>query len=101
MNVKRACIPLATAVCTRSMAKVYSNLEKNTKMIEFYDNDEDEQGTNLNQKSVAASFNNRELIIKKAIAIKLKKKQNNVFLHCIKIYMYIPFDFLQICFFNV
>ena len=79
MNVKRAFIPLATAVCTRAMAKVYSNLEKNTKMIEFYDNDEDEQGTNLNQKSVAASFNNRELIIKKAIAIKLKKTKQRIF----------------------
>ena len=54
------------------MAKVYSILEKNTKIIEFYDNDEDEQGTNLIQNSVAASFNNRELLIEKAIAIQLK-----------------------------
>ena len=53
------------------MAKVYSILEK--KMLEFYDNDADEHGTNLNQKSVVASFNNRDQIDTKAIAVQLKK----------------------------
>ena len=51
------------------MAKVYSILEKIAKMLEFYDNDEDEHGTNLNQKSVVASFNNRDQIDTKAIAV--------------------------------
>lgn len=54
-------------------------------MLEFYDdNDEDEQGTNLNKKSVAASFNNREQIDTETIAVQFKENKNNVFLHCIK-----------------